>query len=85
MIEPKEGVPEQRGGTGFPKSATWSLVDAIEALTGSGWNQEKRGEVADLIRAYRADQTGHVILRIQKMVRETGDKALSEKIYYGKF
>lgn len=54
-------------------------------MTSGGWSQEKRGEVADLIRAYRADQTGHVILRIQKLIRETGDKQLSEKIYYGKF
>jgi hypothetical protein len=67
------------------KSATWALVDAIEKLTGTGWNQEKRAEAADLIRAYRADQTSHVILRIQRLARELGDTKLSEKIYFGKF
>lgn len=67
------------------KSATWILVEAIEKLTAGGWNQEKRSEVADLIRAYRAEQTGHVILRIQTLARELGDTKLSEKIYFGKF
>lgn len=67
------------------KSATWKLVDDIEALTKGGWTQEKRGEVADLIRAYRHDQTGAVIQRIQKLVRESGAAQLSEKIYFGKF
>lgn len=67
------------------KSATWLLVEAIEALTGNGWNQEKRAEVADLIRAYRFEQTAFVVARIHKLVRETGNTALSEKIYTGKF
>lgn len=66
-------------------SATWKLVDDIEVATKKGWNQEKRAEVADLIRAYRQDQTGAVVLRIQKLVRESGNTALSEKIYFGKF
>jgi hypothetical protein len=68
-----------------PKSATWILVDEIEKLTNSGWSQEKRAEVADLIRAYRTEQTGHVIMRIQKLARDLGDTKLSEKIYFGKF
>jgi len=67
------------------KSATWTLVDAIEALTTSGWNQEKRGAVADLIRAYRFEQTGSVVERIQKLIRESGNVALTEKIYTGKY
>jgi hypothetical protein len=73
------------GQTPNGKSATWILVEAIESLTSTGWTQEKRAEVADLIRAYRSDQTGHVVLRIQKLVKESGNKALSEKIYFGKF
>ena len=69
----------------FGKSATWLLVDAIETKTSTGWSQEKRAEVADLIRAYRMEQTGFGVLRIQKRVREAGDQNLSEKIHYGKY
>ena len=85
MSTPEESTPEQPAKLGQFRSATWMLVDAIETLTGQGWTQEKRAEVADLIRAYRADQTGHVILRIQKLIRETGDTSLSEKVHYGKY
>jgi hypothetical protein len=67
------------------KSATWNLVDQIEALTASGWDQAKRGAVADLIRAYRFEQTSAVVARIQKLVRESGNAALTEKIYTGKY
>jgi hypothetical protein len=67
------------------KSATWTLVSEIESLTASGWNQEKRGAVADLIRAYRFEQTGAVVARIQKLVRESGNSVLTEKIYTGKY
>lgn len=67
------------------KSATWLLVDAIEALTSTGWNQEKRSQVADLIRGYRLEQTGAVVERIQKLIRESGHAALTEKIYTGKY
>lgn len=67
------------------KSATWILVDAIEALTPGGWNQEKRSAVADLIRAYRFEQTGSVVARIQKLIRESGNAVLTEKIYTGKY
>lgn len=67
------------------KSATWNLVDQIEAMTESGWSQEKRGAVADLIRAYRFEQTGAVVARIQKLVRESGNAVLTEKIYTGKY
>lgn len=67
------------------KSATWKLVDDIEELTKGGWTQGKRGEVADLIRVYRHDQTGSVIQRIQKLARESGATGLSEKIYNGKY
>lgn len=67
------------------KSATWALVAAIEAQTADGWDQEKRSEVADLIKAYRFEQTGAVIARIQKLVRESGNASLTEKIYTGKY
>lgn len=67
------------------KSPTWILVEAIEALTGNGWTQEKRSEVADLIRAYRFEQTTAVVARIQKLVRESGNTVLTEKIYTGKY
>jgi hypothetical protein len=68
-----------------PISSTWKLVNDIEALTTAGWTQERRAEVADLIRAYRMEQTSHVVLRIQKLIRESGNQDLSEKIYFGKF
>lgn len=67
------------------KSPTWILVDAIEALTGQGWSQEKRAAVADLIREYRFDQNAFIIERIQKLVRESGNRELSEKIHTGKY
>jgi hypothetical protein len=83
LPETRHMTPEEPSSSG--KSATWKLVDAIEALTGSGWNQEKRGEVADLIRAYRFDQTSAVVARIQKLIRESGNVELSEKVYTGKY
>lgn len=67
------------------KSATWMLVAEIETLTPSGWDQEKRSLVADLIRSYRFEQTGAVVARIQKLIRESGNAALTEKIYTGKY
>ena len=67
------------------KSATWMLVAEIEALTPAGWDQEKRSQVADLIRSYRFEQTGAVVARIQKLIRESGNAALTEKIYTGKY
>lgn len=67
------------------KSATWMLVAEIEALTPAGWDQEKRSRVADLIRSYRFEQTGAVVARIQKLIRESGNASLTEKIYTGKY
>jgi hypothetical protein len=66
-------------------SATVQLATAIEMLTESGWTQEKRHEVAEMIRAYRFEQVGAVMARVQKLVRESGSAALSEKIFMGKF
>ena len=76
-------TPEETSPPGT--SATWELVAKIEALTGGGWNQEKRGAVADLIREYRFDQTSAVVARIQQLIRESGNVALSQKIYTGKY
>ena len=69
------------------KSETWLLVDAIEALTKAGWDQEKRSQVADLIREYRFAQNAFQKERILTVIRETGpaNKELTEKIYMGKF
>lgn len=66
-------------------SETVQLVIDIEMLTGSVWTQEQRHEVAELVRKYRFNQVGSVTLRIQKLVRETGNVDLSEKIYTGKY
>lgn len=72
-------------GSGTQKSPTWALVDKIEALTGNGWSQERRAEVADLIREHRFEQTHFVVERIQRLVRESGNKELSEKVHLGKY
>jgi hypothetical protein len=70
----------------IPKhSETVQLVIDIEFMTGSKWTQEQRYEVAEMIRKYRFNQIGSVLLRVQAMVRESGNKELSEKIYTGKF
>jgi hypothetical protein len=66
-------------------SETVQLVLDIEMLTCSAWTQVQRHEVAELIRRYRFNQVGSVLLRIQQLVRESGNKELSEKIYTGKF
>jgi len=70
----------------IPKhSETVQLVIDIEMLTGSSWGQGQRHEVAELIRKYRFNQVGSVLLRIQKLVRESGNNELSEKIFMGKY
>lgn len=66
-------------------SATVQLATAIEVLVEGGWTQEKRHEIAEMIRAYRFEQVSSVLARIQKLVRESGNAALSEKLYLGKF
>jgi hypothetical protein len=74
------------GAQDRPKhSETVQLVLDIELMTGSAWTQVQRHEVAELIRRYRFNQVGSVLLRIQQLVRESGNKELSEKIYTGKF
>lgn len=66
-------------------SETIQLATDIEMLTGSAWTQGQRYEVAELIRKYRFNQVGSVVARIQQLVRETGNKELSEKVFMGKF
>ena len=65
-------------------SETVQLVIDIEMLTGSSWTQDQRNEVAELLRKYRFNQVGSVLLRIEKMVRESGNIELSQKIYTAK-
>jgi hypothetical protein len=73
------------GDSTIKHSATVNLATQIEVMTGSTWNQEKRFLVAELIRKYRFEQVGSVLLRIQTLIRETGNKDLSEKIFMGRF
>lgn len=66
-------------------SETVQLVMDIETLTKATWNQELRHEVAELIRKYRFNQVGSAMLRVQALVRESGNVALSEKVFMGRF
>jgi hypothetical protein len=66
-------------------SETVQLVIDIEHKTGSTWTSEQRAEVAEMIRTYRFNQVGSVLLRVQELAREYGNRELSEKIFMGKF
>lgn len=66
------------------KSATEKLASDIEMLTGAIWGREQRLEVCEMIRKYRFDQVTAVLSRISKLVHETGELELSEKIAMGK-
>lgn len=66
-------------------SETVQLVSEIERLTKSTWNQELRHDIAELVRKYRFNQVGSTLLRVQALVRESGNIALSEKVFMGKF
>lgn len=68
-----------------PQSATVILATEIELMTGSAWSQEDRHLVAEAIRKYRFEQVSAVLLRVHALVKESGNKELSEKIYMGKF
>lgn len=76
---------EESGDPPVRMSATVQLTTAIEVLVHDGWTQEKRYEVAEMIRSYRFEQVSSVLARIQKLVRESGNAALSEKLFLGKF
>lgn len=67
------------------KSHTEKLALDIEILTGSSWTREQRSAVSDLIRQYRFEQVSGVLAGIAKMVKDSGDTDLSEKIIMGKF
>lgn len=66
-------------------SDTVQLVLDIELMTGSAWTQGQRYEVGEVIRKYRFNQVGSVVMRIQQLVRESGNKELTDKVYMGKF
>lgn len=66
-------------------SETVQLVIDIEMFTASAWTQVQRFEVAEMIRKYRFNQVGSVLLRIQALVRESGNVELSEKVFMGKY
>lgn len=69
-------------------SATIKLVTDIEILTGSSWTPHIRLEVAELIRKYRFDQVSTALSgameKVQKLVDDSGNTELSEKIRLGK-
>lgn len=65
------------------KSATEQLAADIEMLTGACWGREQRLEVAEMIRKYRFHQVTAVLARVSRLVHDSGDFALSEKIYMG--
>lgn len=66
-------------------SETVQLALDIEMLTASAWSQGQRHEVSELIRKYRFNQVGSVLLRVQQLVRESGNVELSNRIYTGKY
>lgn len=66
-------------------SETVQLVIDIEMMTASSWSQGQRYEAAELIRKYRFNQIGSVLARVQKLVRESGNAELSEKVFMGKY
>lgn len=67
------------------KSHTDKLALDIEMLTGSSWTREQRSAVSDLIRQYRFEQVSGILAGISKMVKDSGDTELSERIIMGKF
>ena len=66
------------------KSATEQLASDIETLTGACWGREQRLEISEMIRKYRFSQISAVLSKISKLVHETGELELSEKIALGK-
>ena len=66
-------------------SETVQLVIDIELFTGSSWTQIQREEVSEMIRKYRFNQVGSVLLRAQKLAIEHGYTAFAEKLYSTKF
>lgn len=54
-------------------------------MTGACWGREQRLEICEMIRKYRFAQITAVLSKISKLVHETGELELSEKIALGKF
>lgn len=67
------------------KTETEQLASDIETLTGACWGREQRSEICDMIRKYRFGQIAAVLAKVSKLVHETGELELSEKIAVGKF
>jgi len=67
------------------QSSTVKLAIDIEMITGSAWSTDQRYEVAELIRKYRFEQVSAVLARVHALVKESGNAALTEKIYMGRF
>lgn len=67
------------------KSSTERLASDIETLTGAIWGRAQREEVQELIRKYRFEQVSAAMAKVTKLVRESGNAALSEQIFLGKF
>lgn len=63
------------------QSETDRLVTEIELMTGSSWTQDQRISVGDRIRQYRFDQLAMAAEKVQKIVKESGDTDLSNKIF----
>jgi hypothetical protein len=66
-------------------SPTVKLAIDIEMITSSAWSTDQRYEVAELIRKYRFEQVSAVLARVHALVKESGNAALTEKIYMGRF
>jgi len=67
------------------ESPTAALVATIELMTHSTWTREQRIAVTELVRTYRFEQVGAVMLRVHNLVKREGNKELSEMIFMGKF
>lgn len=67
------------------KSETEQLAADIEMMTGACWGREQRNEICEMIRKYRFSQISAVLAKIAKLVHDTGELELSEKIAVGKF
>lgn len=63
------------------RSPTETLVSEIEVLTGQIFSVEQRREIAERIRKYRFDQVAKVLINFKRLVEESGNPELSERIF----
>lgn len=63
------------------KSATETLISEIEVLTGQIFSPEQRLEIGERIRKYRFDQVAKALVNVKKLVLESGNPELSERIF----